>query len=265
MDHEIAANAIISGNDINQPIPKEYIEKVKIRMNKGTGPKKLLNLINHSYNGNLALKAYVAGKTWQRASDTNGTAFYLKTSQFFEEITKEAQHYNDQFALEAIKIMRMYFDTGGSTIDLAIHFNAEHGLGFLIQMGELLSIDHLSSTISKEMPHLTRLLLQAGCPVENRLSRMREQPLVIALKKGDEETARMLLPKVDISKKFTYDLEKQPITIPEYLELEYPHDTQEAYQINYDYLKSGYKSKRPERPNYANARSLLEKLNSHSK
>lgn len=246
--------------DILRPIAPGYVQKIKERMAKGTGPKKLLNLVNHSCKGNLALKAYVIGKTWDRKAFDSGAERISKLCQIFDEISRNAEQANDQLAQDVIRIMSNSYFRGVSPIVIAIEFNSERGLGFLIQMGEFLSMADLSMTISKDMPHLTQLLFQANCPVRNRYALMSDQPLVIALKKGDEATARLILPKVNLSEKFEYDWQKPSVTIAEYLNLEYRGDTDEAYQIKYNVLTHQSRFTMPEKPNYAKARALLEKL-----
>ena len=125
-----------------------------------------------------------------------------------------------------------YLAAGESEITHAIQLNSERALGFLIQMSEYLSISHLNIAIEKELPNVTTLLLQANCPVQNRSWRMHEQPLIVALKKGDEATARLLLPKVNLHERFTHDPEKKPITIEEYLALECPKDARLSKSIS---------------------------------
>lgn len=250
---------IISMEKNIQSIPANHMEMVINRINKGIGPKKLLNLINRKCDGNLALKAYALGKTWQRAASYD--YFSLKTAASFEEIFNEAQQCNDHLAMEVVKIMEKYPGYCTSPVDLAIEFNAEKGLRFLIQMGESLTIDNLNHAILKEKSHFLKLLLQAGCPVQNdsffHPTYMQDLPLVVALKKCDEDAAQILLPATNLSKKIPYAWGKDSLTIAEYLALEYPYDTPEYEEMRHNALF--YDEKIP-KPDYSKARALLEKL-----
>ncbi len=246
--------------DILNPIPQEYAQKVKDRINKGTGPKKMLNLVDRSCNGNLALKAYVIARTWDRKVFDSEAERSRKAHQLFDEISQQAEQTDDQLAREVTRIMRNSYFRGLCSTICAIEFNSERCLGFLIQMGKLPTTADLSATISKEMPRLTQILLRANCPVKSRYALMSDQPLVIALKKGDEATARLLIPKINLSEKIQYDFKKPPVTIREYLTMEYRGDTDEAYEIQYNMLAHGSAFIMPKKPDYAHARALLEKL-----
>lgn len=261
--------------DLLKQIPDEHAKKVSARIRRGTGPKKLLNLVERSCNGNLALKAYVFGKTWKRAADTwekEATRKpdpnwgidhywralfvpYHKSEEFFDKIYKEAEQQHDLLAIEVTNAMKASFLNNGDPKDYAIQFDAVRALGFLIQMGESVTTEDLSATISNRQPRLTALLLQAHCPVEDCYDSVRRQPMVIALKMGDEATASLLLPKLNLNQTYFFGDElRGRFTIKAYLELEYPMN-HELGEINYRSFSDKYFE-----PDYSQARALLEKL-----
>lgn len=218
-------NSMSMENDFLHQIPDAYVKKVKERIRKRTGPKKMVNLVNRSCQGNLALKAYVLGETWFEGSPF-AVNFCADPIQFFIEINQQAKQCNDQLAIEVSQIMHAHKVAGRTSatsfLEYAIQLNTKRGLGFLIQMGQDLNPEHLSLSIQKGLPHLTTFLLKAGCPVELSYTLLQEHPLVVAVKKRDPVAVRMLLPYINPKKKFGYpdSMDKAPITIEEYLSKE---------------------------------------------
>lgn len=200
--------------DLLHQIPDAYVQKIKKEIGN-KGPKKMLNLVNRSCNGSLALKAYVIGRTWHK------TDFCADPYPFYTEIAAQAKLSEDQLALQVSQIMHRYVSTyAWSALNIAIQLNAERALGFLIQMGENLRPEHLSLSIQKELPHLTSFLLKAGCPVELHYTMLQDHPLVIAIKKRDARAVRTLLGLINPKAKFLYQEGEPAIALEKYLSAE---------------------------------------------
>lgn len=214
--------------DFLHQIPEEYVQKVKEKIRNGTGPKKLVNLVNRSCNGNLALQSYVLGKTWNKWIQST-VNFCPDPLCFFAEIIRQAKQCDDQLAIEVSHVMHAKAAepmAPTSLLEYAIQMNSERGLGFLIQMGQDLRPEHLSLAIERGLPHLTALLLKARCPVELSYTMIHEHPLVVAVKKRDARAVNLLLTHTNPKEKFEYpdSMEKKPVIIEKYLnkqDLEY--------------------------------------------
>lgn len=207
-------------SDFLHQIPDLYVQKVKQRLKRGTGPKKMVNLVNHSCGGNLALKSYVLGKTWRK-----WYLFAVRSCpdpvKFFEEMADQAKQTDDQLAMEVSQIMQMPLtnpETNASLLGNAIELNLKRGLGFLIQLGEDLEPVHLSWSIKYNRPHLTTFLLKNRCPLSRSYMLLQDHPFVVAVQKRDARAVHLLLPHVKLTSTLKKYLNAQDLKYIEEIE-----------------------------------------------
>ena len=157
---------------------------------------------------------------------------------------------------EVYEIMYSRFQNNGDPVDAAARSNRVRGLSFF-QGKEPFTAIHLFLAVLEKRKEAFEFLFNAGCPVQNSMRPMKEQPLVQALKDQQEEFVKKLMARVDLTIPYQYDYPKEA-TIKEYFEKEYIDDAESkaCYYRGMGYINSVSK------PNYSAQRTLLKKYES---